>query len=211
MQTSWLTRWGYWFIGLGGVLFGGIKVVIELTVNGNAPLSTQVTSPVHQVGEGLQMIALVLFVLGAVGIYLRQPQTSVLRTVGFLFAFVGTLLDIGLLWSSTFLLAPLAHIVPTVVDGLITHAPLIVSVGVLGTNVLFGIGWVVFAGVQLWVGDGPRVAWAAVILAMLVYLPFPLVGGALLAIGLAWVAWSSRKLSGDAHREVHGRSSTIAD
>src|SRR5215469_14370005 len=211
MQTPWLTRWGYWFIGLGGVLFGGIKVVIELTVNGSAPLSTQVSSPFHQIGEGLQMIALVLLILGVVGIYLRQPQTSVLRTVGFLLAFVGTLCATGLLWSSTFLLAPLARIVPTVVDGLITHAPLLVSVGVLGTNVLFGIGWIVFAGVQLWMGDGPRVAWAAVMVAMLVYLPFPLVGGALLAIGLAWVAWSSRTLSGDDHQEVHGRSSTIVD
>src|SRR5215472_427959 len=178
MQTPWLIRWGSWFIGLGGVLFGGIKVVISLLVNASAPLSTQVTSPAHHVGEGLQMIALVLLVLGTVGISLRQPQTSAPRTVGFLFAFVGTLCAIGLLWSSTFLLAPLARIVPTVVDGLLTHAPLLVSVGVLGTNVLFGIGWIVFAGVQLWVGDGPRLAWAAVMVAMLDYLPFPLFGGA---------------------------------
>src|SRR5713226_4019003 len=109
MQTPWLTRWGSWLVGLGGVLFGGMKVVIELTVNGSAPFSTQVASPSHQVGEGLQMIALLLLALGLVGIYLRQPKTRVLRTVGFLLAFVGTLVDIGLLWSSTFLLAPLAR------------------------------------------------------------------------------------------------------
>src|SRR5215469_17644085 len=127
MQTPWLTRWGYWFIGLGGVLFGGIKVVIELTVNGSAPLSIQVSSPFHQIGEGLQMITLLLLILGVVGIYFRQPKTSVLRTVGFLLVFVGTFFDIGLLWSNTFLLAPLAGIEPSVVDGLTTHAPLIVS------------------------------------------------------------------------------------
>jgi hypothetical protein len=191
MQT-WLTRSGYWLVGLGGVLFGGIKVLIELTVNGRAPFSTQFSSPIHWVGEGLQMIALLLLALGVLGISLRQPKASVLRTVGLLLAFVGTQVDIGLLWSNTFLLSPLAQIVPTTVDGLLTHPSVLVSVGVLGTNALFGIGWMVFAGVQLWVGDGPRVAWALVIVAMLAFLPLPLFGGALFAVALAWVGWSAR-------------------
>jgi hypothetical protein len=210
MQTIWLNRWGSWLVGVGGILFGGIEVVIDLAADRSAPFSTQVSSPLQQI-EGFQIVALMILTLGLVGLYLRPAKARMLRTVGFLLAFVGTQAAIGLLWSGTFLLPYLAQVVPDVVNGFVTHPAARVQVGLLGGNLLFGIGWIVFAAGQLWVGDGSRLAWAMVIVAMLTFLLLPPLGGALLAIGLAWVAWSSRILSGDAHRETHVRSSRIGD
>ena len=190
---TWLSQRGHWLAGVGGIIYGLLEIVNGVAVDTSAPLSQQVTSPVLQRNESIQMIALILLALGLVSIYFRLPKSSTLRTIGFLLAFAGTQLAVGLLWSGAFLLPYLGNVVPNVVDGFITAPPAQVQFGLLLGNFLFGIGWIVFAIAQIGVGDGSRLAWGILSIAMLLFLPLPWLGGLLFALAFAWIAWSYRQ------------------
>ena len=157
MQT-WLSRSGSVLLGIGGVLFGMLEVLVDLFTNQKASLSQQVSAPIHT-GEGLQMIALFVLALGLIGVYVRRPAGGALRAVGFVLALAGTILAFALDWSGTVLLPYLAETAPKVVDGLITTSSVQIQVGIFGSNTVFGLGWILFAVAQVVTADGARLAW----------------------------------------------------
>lgn len=187
-----LVRWAGWLIGVGGVLFGGLKVGVNLATDAQSPLSAQFSPVFHQVGEGVQMVALMLLSIGLIGLYLRPGRSSRVRTAAFVLALVGTELAIALLWSDTVLLAELATTTPRTVDAFMTAPSARVLIGLLGSNVVFALGWVVFALSQLRVSEGWRVAWVVLIAGLLAFPLLPPLGGGLVAMAFAGVAWSSR-------------------
>ena len=183
----WLIRQAHWAVGIGGILYGAIEVMIALAVNTSAPLSQQVSSPVQQGGESLQIFALILLTLGLVGLYLRGRYDHPLRTLGFLMAFAGTQLAVGLLWSGAFLLPYLSQTVPDIVDSFITSATPQLQFGLMLGNFMFGIGWMVFAIAQIVVDERPRIAWLLIAIAMPMFMFSPILGGLLFVLGLGWI------------------------
>src|SRR5215831_1433183 len=187
-----LVRWAPWLLGVGGVLFGALEIGKVLATDAQAPLSAQFSSGFHQVDEVVQMGALLLLSLGLVGFYQRRARSSGFHTAGFILALVGTELALALLWGGTVLLVDLAGTSPRVVDAFLIHPSIRIQIGLLGSNLVFGLGWVVFALAHLRGGQGWRVAWGVLIAGFLAFALLPLLGGVLVTLGFAGVAWSSQ-------------------
>jgi hypothetical protein len=145
-------------MGVGGVLFGALEIGKVLATDAHAPLSAQFSSSFHQVDEIVQMGALLLLSIGLVGFYQRRARSSGFHTAGFILALVGTELALALLWVGTVLLVDLAGTSPRVVDAFLLHPSTRIQIGLLGSNLVFGLGWVVFALAHLRSGEGWRVA-----------------------------------------------------
>src|SRR5262249_10614991 len=148
-----------------------------------APLSAQFSSVFHQADEAVQMGALLLLSIGLVGFYQRRARSSGFHTAAFILALVGTELAIALLWAGTVLLGDLAGTSPRVVDAFLIHPSTRIQIGLLGSNLVFGLGWVVFALAHLQSGEGWRVAWGVLIVGFLAFALLPLLGGVLVTLG----------------------------
>ena len=181
-----IRRVGGTLMAVTGVVYGATEVVVDLTVE-QEPLSRMFASPVNQVGELVQMFALMGLLAALVGRYVGVGGRDLARTMAFGTAFVGTALIIGALWSSPFVLAGVAQTSPDVVDRFRTDPSVWSTVGVLGSNAVFALGWIAVAAVEWRRRAGSRLGWAAVAVGLLVAPAVPAVGGGLLAVGLLLV------------------------
>jgi hypothetical protein len=197
-MAGWLARSAGVLLGVGGVVYGLVELAIALTVPAHEPFSTQVRSTVQAVGEPVQLAALLLVLVGVAGLMLGRSPQPWWEGAGYALALVGVALAVALLWSGSFLLPPLATSAPAVVDGLTQDPSTRVLVGLAASNLLFGIGLIALAAAQLARRATPRPAWALLILAVLLLIPIPAVGGALFAGACAWLgATIARRPLGD--------------
>ena len=169
MSSSSLIR----LAGLAALISGVLGVIgdlLGLVVDLEDPVSATTAS--YTVVFLLYLISTALLLLGLVGFYTSQSQAAgILGLVGFLVAFLGTVLLAGALWFELFITPALATEAPGLLEA---------ELGLPGfiLMLLFGaVGWVLFGVATLRAGVYPR--WAGVLLivgGVIAFFPLPLVG-----------------------------------
>lgn len=175
MSLSGLVRLG----GLSAVVGGILLVISDLWVlliqgfGGDQPLSEAATTTSFAITTWLFLLAAVLVLFGLVGLHLRQSEAAgVLGLVGFLIAFLGTALVVGVTWSQVFVFPSLAVEAPEFLDAEQVAGP--VDAGFMLSFIVAAVGWALFGVAALVARSYPR--WVAIVLivaALLQFLPFP--------------------------------------
>jgi hypothetical protein len=182
MSSSELIRWS----GLAAVAGGVSLAVAELVTLSffGYDFSRTATTGTYALYSALIMIAGLLLPLGLVGLYARQSEAvGALGLVGFVVAFIGTVLVAGFFWTSAFI-APL----------LAVEAPELIAAarslpGFFRSFIVFGLGWLLFGIATLRAGVYPRAAAVLLVVgAVLIVIPLPLTG-VVLAAAVAWMGY----------------------
>jgi hypothetical protein len=181
MSSSELIRWSGLAAVAGGVSLA-IAEVVALSFFGY-DFSRTATTGTYALYSVLVMITGVLLPLGLVGLYVRQLEASgPLGLVGFVVAFIGTVLVAGFFWSSAFV-API----------LAVEAPQLLAVsslpGFFRSFIVFGLGWLLFGVATLRAGVYPRGAVVLLIVgAVLIVIRLPLIS-VVLDAAVAWMGY----------------------
>ncbi len=159
--------------GLAALISGVLAAIgdlLRLVVDVEDPGSATTAS--YAIVFLLYLISTALLLLGLVGLYISQSQAAgILGLVGFLVAFLGTVLLAGALWFELFITPALATEAPGLLEA---------ELGLPGfiLMLLFGtVGWVLFGVATLRAGVYPR--WAAILLIVggaIAFFPLPLAG-----------------------------------
>ena len=161
----------------------GFQSFSEPTIGTSASLYYALQSKIN-------LLAAVLLLGGLVGLYARQAEAAgLLGLVGFLVAFLGTALLVGILWTNAFVVPSLAVEAPTLLGG----GP---PVAFYPSLVAFALGWVIFGIATLRAGRYPRTGTILLIIGALTNLfPLPFTGF-VFALAVAWMgcyAFCSRR------------------
>ena len=169
MSSSSLIR----LAGLAALSSGVLSVIgdlLSLLVDLENPVSATTSS--YTIVYFLYLLSTALVLLGLVGLYTSQSRAvGILGLVGFLVAFLGTVMLVGGLWFELFVTPNLAAQAPVLVEA---------DLGSLGFTLTFflgAVGWVLFGVATLRANVYPR--WAAVLLivgGVIFFLPVPLRG-----------------------------------
>ena len=143
----------------------------------------------HSAKYGIALISTIALLFALTGLYLRQADAAGrLGLVGYVVAFIGTVLVAGDWWFESFIVPQIAAVAPQVMTGAITGS---MAIGAAATFVLFALGWTVFGIATFRANVYPRPA--AVLL---------MVGGVVgilagstpyqvpLAIAIGWIGYS---------------------
>jgi hypothetical protein len=143
----------------------------------------------HSVKYGLALIATIALLFALTGLYLRQADAAGrLGLVGYVVAFVGTVLVAGDWWYESFIAPQIAAVAPQVMTGAITGS---MAVGAAATFVLFALGWTIFGIATFRANVYPRPAAVLLTIGGLVGIlalstPYQVP----LAIAIGWIGYS---------------------
>ena len=181
MTTSNLIRWS----GLAAIASGVSLVVAEFVTLSffGYDFSTTATTGAYVLYSLLIMITAVLLPLGLVGLYVRQSEAAgPLGLVGFVVAFIGTVLVAGFFWSSAFVAPILAVEAPQLLD--VRSLP-----GFFRSFIVFGLGWLLFGVATLRAGIYPRAPAVLLIVgSVLIVIRLPLTS-IVLDAAVAWMGY----------------------
>lgn len=182
MSSSNLIRWSGLAAMLAGVLLL-VAALLDLAVDPGQPTSVRVTTGVYSFQSAVNLLALVLLLIGLVGLYARQSQAAgLLGLVGFLVAFLGTALATGFRWAILFMAPSLAVAAP----GFLNEGP---PPGFFLMLITFAVGWLLFGVATLRARVYPRApAITLIVGAVLSLFPLPLVD-IVLAAAVAWMGY----------------------
>ena len=171
--------------GLAALSSGVLSVIgdlLSLLVDLENPVSATTSS--YTIVYFLYLLSTALVLLGLVGLYTSQSQAvGILGLVGFLVAFLGTVMLVGGLWFELFVTPNLAAQAPALVEA---------DLGSLGFTLTFflgAVGWVLFGVATLRANVYPR--WAAVLLivgGVIFFLPVPL-RGIIFSVSVAYLGF----------------------
>jgi hypothetical protein len=181
MSSSELIRWSGLAAVAGGVSLG-IAELVALSFFG-FDFSQTATTGTYAVYSVLIMITGVLLPLGLVGLYVRQSEAAgPLGLVGFVVAFIGTVLVAGFFWSSAFVAPILAAEAPQLLD--VRSLP-----GFFRSFIVFGLGWLLFGVATLRAGIYPRAPAVLLIVgSVLIVIRLPLTS-IVLDAAVAWMGY----------------------
>ncbi len=188
VSSSELVRWG----GLAAMGAGALYILAEfmdlynfVLAGGGEQLSDVMATAPYAVEALLLLLGDVLLLFGLFGLYVRQSEAAgTLGLVGFLVAFLGTALTVGVDWDEVFVVPILADAAPELLDA---GPPL----GIILSFLTFLVGWLMFGVAALRARVYPR--WAALLLivgAVLAGVPLSL---STVPFGIA-VAWMGSTL-----------------
>lgn len=182
MPSSGLIRGG----GLAALVSGIVSVigdVLRLFVDVESAESA--TTALYTFVFLMYLVGAALLLLGLVGLYVSQSEeTGVLGLVGFLGAFLGTVLLAGTLWFELFITPALA-----VENAGLAEAELGLA-GFILAFLLVILGWLLFGVATLRARIYPR--WAAILLivgVVLSFFPIPL-SGVVFSVAVAWMGFT---------------------
>lgn len=141
--------------GLASIVAAGLilvsqvlQLVLPLTMPESFWIATQ------SLRMGLALLAMFALLLALTGLYARQvPEAGKLGLVGYLAAFLGTMLVAGDWWYEAFISPAIREQAPE----LLTTAPSgSILIGAVLTGVTFAAGWVTFGIASLRAGVFPR-------------------------------------------------------
>ena len=183
MSSSDLMRWGGLAALVGGVLFVVAELLGLPTINIES-FSETATTTSFAIQTTTFLLGVVLMLLGLVGLYARQSEAAgALGLIGFLVAFLGTVLIGGFMWASVFIAPALATEVPEVVDA----GP---PPGLLPTFIIFAVGWLLFGIATLRGRVFPRAAAILLIVgAVVTILPLPFTT-LVFDVAVAWLGFA---------------------
>jgi len=148
----------------------------------------------------LKLAGFVLLLLGLVGLYARQAAAGgILGLMGFLVAFLGTVLVTGDLWFESFVVPWLTNVAPRALQ--VPPSGSLLASGITGFT-LFAFGWVLFGIASFRARVFPRWASIVVIIGGVLgflagYPPFLII----LALGVGWMGYWLQK-HGESIRDV---------
>lgn len=181
MSPSNLIRWA----GLAALASAGLSVmgdILRLFVDVESAASA--TTVPYALVFWLYLLGSALLLLGLVGLYVSQSEEAgVMGLVGFLTAFLGTVLLVGALWFELFITPALAVEAPGLAEA---------ELGLLGFILVFlsgALGWILFGVATLRARVYPR--WAAVLLivgGLVAFVPVPL-SGVVFSAAVAWMGF----------------------
>lgn len=119
MSSPELVRWG----ALSAILGGALLVISDLWgllmqgLGGEQPFSEEATTASFAITSGLSLLAAVLILFALVGLNLRQSgAVGILGRLGFVLAFLGTALAVGISWALFFVVPSIALEAPAFLD-----------------------------------------------------------------------------------------------
>jgi hypothetical protein len=187
MSYSSLVRSSGLPVMLGGVLLLAVVFVDIITID-FVNLGDEATTTAFRFYSVLSLIAVVLLLIGSIGLYFRQSEkVGPVGLVGFLLAFTGTVLVAGAFWAQTFGAMILAERAPQVLNDPYSGGWL--GPGFILSISLFALGWLWFGVVTLWHRDFHPVAALLLILgSALSFAPLPY-SESLFAVAMIWLGF----------------------
>jgi hypothetical protein len=173
-------------------LFAASMIIVSQGVHlalGLAMGAQPADTVLHSVKYAFALIATIALLFALTGLYLRQADAAGrLGLVGFVLAFIGTVLVAGDWWFESFIVPQIAAVAPQVMTGAITGS---MVVGGVATFVLFALGWTIFGVATFRANVYPRPAAVLLtiggvigILALSTPYQIPL------AIAIGWIGYS---------------------
>ncbi len=143
----------------------------------------------HSVKYAFALVATIALLFALTGLYLRQADAAgKLGLVGFVLAFIGTVLVAGDWWFESFIAPQIAAVAPQVMTGAITGS---MAVGAVATFVLFALGWTIFGIATFRANVYPRPAAVLLIIGGVVgVLALSTPYQVPLAIAIGWIGYS---------------------
>jgi hypothetical protein len=181
MSPADLMRWA----GLAAVVSAVLSVMGDLLrLFVDVESSETATTTPYALVFLLYLLGAVLLLLGLVGLYTSQSEAAgVLGLVGFLAAFLGTALLVGVLWFELFITPSLATRAPGLAEAELGLAGFIL-VFLLGV-----VGWLLFGVATLRARTYPRRAAALLMVGGVVaFVPIPL-AGLVFSVATAWLGF----------------------
>lgn len=184
MSISGLVRLGGLSAAVGGLLLviSDLLGLLMERLGGEQPFSEAATTTSFALTSLLSLLAAVLILFGLMGLHLRQSEAAgVLGLLGFLLAFLGTALVVGVTWTQVFVVPSVAVEAPEFLDAEQVAGP--VDTGFMISFIVLAVGWALFGLAALVARSYPR--WVAIVLivaALIQFLPFP---GTALVFGVA--------------------------
>ena len=203
MSSSNLIRWSGLAALVGGVLWVVLDVAFFIII-GDQPESVVADTSAWVILLVLALVGSMLIFLGLVGLYARQvAETGVLGLIAFLVAFFGMTLLVGIIWTFTFVVPPLAEAAPEFLDA---DPSGVLAAGFILTVVLFALGWILFGLASLLAGVLPRGAAVLLIIGaalsfVLDFLELPL-GEVVFGVALAWMGYAVWRGAGERATEA---------
>jgi hypothetical protein len=151
------------------------------------------TDPLAVINGVVRVFAFFLHLLGLVGLYAHQSEAAGrLGLVGFLLAFLGTMLLAGDLWFEAFAFPYLMEVAPKALEGGTPGGTFIAGAGV--SFLTFNTGWLVFGIASFRARVFPRVATIVLVAGALICYPSPVYPPKLVVLPVA-VEWMGLSLS----------------
>ena len=181
--------------GLSAILAGTIFIVSDLLdlaadSDGFGPknLGEEASSAVSAIQSGLTLLAGLLLLVGLAGLYFRQSEDGdLLGVVGFLVAFYGTVMAVGVFWADAFVAPSLAR---EELRFLAAAPPTALAAGFTLSYGSVALGWLLFGASTLRTGLYPQLASMLLMIgAALTWLPLPL-SGVPFSIAVAWMGYA---------------------
>ncbi len=184
-------RWS----GLAAILAGTMFIIsdlLDLTLKsdgfGPKDLGEGTLTTLSALQSGLTLSAGLLLLAGLSGLYFRQlGDGDLLGMIGFLIAFYGTVMAVGIFWADVFVTPSLARRE----SGLLgAAAPGALAAGFTLSYGSVALGWLLFGLAMLRKGLYPRQASALLMIgAVLTWLPLPL-SGVPFSVAVAWMGYA---------------------
>ena len=183
MSSSNLIRWAGLAALVGGVLYLVAEVLGLPTLN-RENFSETASTASFAIQQLAYLLGVVFVLLGLLGLYVHQSEAAgALGLIGFLVAFLGTVLIGGFIWASAFIAPALATEAPRFLDA----GP---PPGLLPTFIIFAVGWVLFGIATLRGRVFPRAAAILLIVgAVFTVLPLPFTT-VVFAVAVAWLGFA---------------------
>jgi hypothetical protein len=167
------------------------QIILVLTVSESLFNATQ------SIRFGLALIAMYVLLLALTALYWMEADVVAgLGLVGYLIAFLGTLMVAGDWWYETFITPVLRSRVPGIFG---ETRPTLVLIGAFVTSAAFAVGWLIFGFSSYRAGILPRGASILVMLGGLAGAATLIVGSEIpLAVAVGWIGLSLIRPDGDA-------------
>jgi hypothetical protein len=172
------------------LLYQFAQIILVLSVSESLFNATQ------SIRFGLALIAMYVLLLALTALYWMEANVvGGLGLVGYLIAFLGTLMVAGDWWYETFITPMLRSRVP----GIFGEArPALVLIGAGVTSAAFAVGWLIFGFSSYRARLFPRGASILMMLGGLVGAPTLIVGSQIpLAVAVGWIGLSLIRPNGD--------------
>ena len=191
MSSSKQIRWA----GLAAIVAGAMFLCSDLldlaaSPDGFGPKNLgEASSPaLSAIQSGMTLLAGLLLLVGLAGLYFRQlDEGGLLSMLGFLLAFCGTVMAVGVFWADTFVAPSLAREELRLLGA---APPRALAAGFTLSYGSVALGWILFGLATLRTGIYPRAASMLLMVgAAITWLPLPL-SGVLFSVSVAWMGYA---------------------
>jgi len=162
---------------------------LAISFDGFGPknLGGEPSTTVSAIQSGLTLLAGILLLVGLAGLYSRQLEDGgLLGMVGFLVAFCGTVMAVGVFWADAFIAPSLAQEELRLLDA---APPRALAAGFTLSYGSVALGWLLFGVATLRTGLYPRAGGVLLIIgAVLTWLPLPL-SGVPFSVAVVWMGY----------------------